>query len=442
MYRRFDLLFVTSAMQIRPAQRLPCLFCLSFALTNLTVHWIAAQEPNTAQETSEAAAPAAESIGPLVCKVQMQLVVDGDVVDVIEKGDLLTVEKIRNDAYVVRTFNGRKGVVSKANAVPVAQAADVYTELIEAAPENGRLYTLRAGAFWEHGDKVEALADFDRAIELGYKQPHAYVSRGLFKSSIGQYDEALDDYAIAIKEEPQDVSHRVNRAAVFMLQNKFEQAIEDYDAAIKADPKNSSLYQQRAIAYKASGKLKRSSEDFSKAIELEPNNISAIMGRGFVYFQLSEHKMAVENFSQVIQLNPKAAVALNNRGYNLQQIGEDAKALADYNAAIEIAPEYGLAHQNRAWLLLTGDKSLRDASAAMKSAETACKLSEFKNPGDLAALAAAHAYEKEFDKAVGLQEKVVEMVTSDQQDFARAVLNLYIAKKPYDAKAALDLAAK
>ncbi len=392
---------------------------------------------------SNSIAQEATAVPPRVSRVQMKLVVDGEVVDVIEKGDLLTVVEERDESFVVRTFNGRKGVVSKVNAVAIAESAEIYTELIDAAPKDGRLYTLRGGAFWEQGKKAEALADFDRAIELGYDKPHAFVSRALFNAAIGDFDKAIADYSVAVTKEPEVVSHLVNRAAVLMSMAKFEEAINDYDAAIKLDEKNGSLFQQRAVAKKAMGDLQGSIADFDQSLKLDPKSIASLMGRGFVHFQTGDHKAAVEDFSKVVEMNPTAAVAMNNRGYNLQQLGDESKALADFDEAIKLAPTYGLAHQNRAWLLLSAkDESLRNFDEALVSAKQACELSEFKNAGDMAALAAAQAANGAFELAIGWQEKVIELVTDDQKPFARAVLRLYQDQKPYDAKTALQIVEK
>ena len=46
---------------------------------------------------------------PVVARVEMKLVQDEKVIDVIEKGDLLTVLQQREDDYVIVTHNGSKG---------------------------------------------------------------------------------------------------------------------------------------------------------------------------------------------------------------------------------------------------------------------------------------------------------------------------------------------
>jgi tetratricopeptide (TPR) repeat protein len=374
----------------------------------------------------------------------MRLSLNDEAIDVIEKGDLLTVIEERENGYLVQTVSGTKGLVAKVNAVSLAESSDIYSELISKNEKDGRLHTLRAGAWWAAGKAAEAQADFDRAIELGYTAPHAYMSRGLFWAASRDYEKAILDYTKAIEKQPGDVAALVNRAAAYLASNQLENSEQDYSAAIKLQPKSPLLYQQRAVARKAMAKIDDAINDFSQAIEIygpdKPQSIPAWMSRGFLHFQTAKHQQAIDDFGHVIQLNPKATVAYNNRGYNLQQLGKPVDALADFNKAIELEPKYALAHQNRAWLLATTEnESLRDAEAAIASATKACELNEYQDVSDMAALAAAYSVHGQFDKAVGLQEKIVERAPPMQKKFAEEILKLYVEKKPFDSKVAKQL---
>ncbi len=396
---------------------------------SLPIATIQAQE---AKEPAPAAAPITE---PLVARIEMRLTLGDKVIDTIEKGDLLTVVSEREDAYVIRTFNGHKGAVDKANAVKLAESVDIYNELIKDSEKEGRLYTMRASAWWALGEHEKALADYNKAIELGYKESHAFASRGIFQAATGHHKEAMEDFSAALEKDPKDAASMINRAAAYMALGQADKAVDDYTSAIKLDEKNPVLLQQRAIALKAAGKLEEALADYDAAIALQPKDVGAWLGRGFVYFQLGKHAGAVENFSHVIREAPQMAVAYNNRGYNYQQLGKWKEALEDYNKAIELAPKYGLAFQNKAWLLvLSSEESLRDSKQAVAMAETACQLSGFENVNDLLALGAALAADGQFEKAIGWQEKVVKLLPETDQAFAKKILERYQRKETFDPK--------
>lgn len=388
-----------------------------------------------AQEAKEPAPGAVPISEPLVARIEMRLTLGEKVIDTIEKGDLLTVLSERADAYVIRTFNGHKGAVDKANAVKLAESVDIYNELIKASDKEGRLYTMRASAWWALGEHEKALADYNQAIELGYKESHAFASRGIFQAATGHHQEAIEDFTAALAKDAKDAASWINRAAAHMAVGQADKAVEDYSSAIKLDEKNPVLLQQRAIALKAAGKLEEALADYDAAIALQPKDVGAWLGRGFVYFQLGKHAGAIENFSHVIREAPQTAVAYNNRGYNYQQLGKWQEALEDYNKAIELAPKYGLAFQNKAWLLvLSAEESLRDSKQAVAMAEVACQLSGFENVNDLLALGAALAADGQFEKAIGWQEKVIKLLPESDQAFAKKILERYQRKEPFDPK--------
>lgn len=403
--------------------------CLSFALSGLGLGL-----PQQTQ-AQQAQAQAQQSSEPVVAKMEMKLTLGEQVLDTIDKGDLLTVLEVRDKSYLIRTFSGHTGAVANVTVSKLSEAGPIYDELIEKSPDEGRLYTLRASCYWAVGDAEKAIADFDRAIELGYDQAHAFSSRGLFHAAMRNYDQAIADYSEAIRRDPQDAVPLINRAAVHVSTGKYEAAVEDYSRAIELSADNPALYIQRAITLKLLGKLDAAVRDYDKAIELADRDISAWMGRGFLKFQQGEHAAAIDDFSHVIELSPESAVAINNRGYNYQMLTQEAAALADYSRAVELAPKYLLALQNRAWLLATAqDTRVKDPAQAIAAATTVCEISEYKDFSDLTLLAAAHAAAGEFETAIGWQEKSVERATAEQKPIADKLIALYQKQLPFDPK--------
>lgn len=377
-----------------------------------------------------AANDAANAQDPIVAKIDLTLKLKDQVIDTITKGDLLTVVTEREKDYVILTVNGKKGAVSKENAAKLSDALPIYDELILQSPEEGRLYTLRASAHWAMSNAGKALADFDKAIALGYTAAHAFASRGLFHSAMGESEKAIADFSKAIEADAKDEVSYMNRASVYMAIGQYAKATEDYSAALNIRKENPVLYSQRAVAYKLQGKLAEAVKDYDKAIQLVDKDISAWMGRGFVKFQMDNFQGAVDDFSKVIELAPQSAVAFNNRGFNLQQLKEFKRAAADYQRAIELAPGYVLALQNRAWLLTTCEQTdLRDPVEAIDLAKKINEISEYKDISDLTLMGAAFASAGDFETAVGWQEKALAIATPEQKAIAEKVLALYHAKQ-------------
>ena len=390
---------------------------------------------NSPTEASQSPAPqiALAANGPVVAGRDLKLTKkDGETLDTIQVGDLLTVLEKRDNQVVIQTFRGHKGIVSENHVVPLAESVPVYDKLIAVQPDDGRLYTLRAGAHWAAGTTEKALADFDQAIEMGYQEPLAYTSRGLFHAESGNHDLAIEDYSRAIETDAKDMVPVANRASAYMAKGEYQRAIDDYSHAIKQAP-TAPLYTQRALAYKLLGDSQRAIDDYSDALQLFPQDAAALLARGYLQFQLKKHEEAIADFSRLIELTPGSAVAFNNRGFNYQQLKQFDKALADYQRAIELAPRYLLALQNRGWLLtICENEGLRDPGKAIETAEVVCELTEYKEVGALVLLAAAHASAEEFEKAIGWQEKAIELAPEEMRESLKKILARYQDKLPLD----------
>ena len=369
---------------------------------------------------------------PVVSKVRQRLVIESRYVGEAAKGDMLTVIAEQDNLYFVRTPKGDKGWVNIANTAKMAEAVSVFDDMIRQDPRNGILHTLRASAHWAAGDSDKAIADYGKAIQVGHNSPQVYVERGMFYALSNDFDKAIADYNTAIKQKIKGDAVYVNRGAAYMAKKDYDKAIKDFTEALRQNSDKPSTYYQRAVAYRNHGQMKEAISDFTAALKRDSKNVQALNGRGYAYFQSGDNKKAITDFTAVLKLSPKSALAYNNRGYNYQLLGDYKNALADYEKAIEFAPKYALAYQNKAWLLSAADDAkIRNGKTAIEVATKACELREFKEFSDLKALAAAHAENKDFAKAMEWQKKAIELADKEQKPFEKEVLEKYEKKEPF-----------
>ncbi len=128
--------------------------------------------------------------------------------------------------------------------------------------------TIRAERHYSQGeqksaakDYKNAIAEFDKAIELNPEHVRAYYKRGRVKSNLDDYTGAIDDYTYVIKLNPEHVrSYSSRGAAKFRLgesksdgrdakkaRHLYQEAIDDWTQAIKIDPDNARAYNNRSI---------------------------------------------------------------------------------------------------------------------------------------------------------------------------------------------------
>lgn len=87
------------------------------------------------------------------------------------------------------------------------------------------------------GRTEQAMAHFNRAIQLDPQQAGGYLGRGNTFNILGRYEEAVADYNTAIGIDPNQAEAYANRAIAYDRLKEYEKAIADYEKCLALNPK-------------------------------------------------------------------------------------------------------------------------------------------------------------------------------------------------------------
>ena len=127
-----------------------------------------------------------------------------------------------------------------------------------------------------------------------------------------------------------------NRGLGLLDKKQYDQAIADLDIAIKQDPKFISAYTDRASAYEGKGDYARAVADRDAAIKLDPDNMSTYRSRGYANSYLGHFDAAAADLARVVQKDPTyaypviwhyIALARSGNGTALTELQVDATKL-------------------------------------------------------------------------------------------------------------------
>ena len=187
-------------------------------------------------------------------------------------------------------------------------------------------------------------------------------------------------------------------------------------------------------------------QDYREAIEVlsgvlakEPKNAEALFARGQALERVKDHKAAVVDYSSVIDLAPKSVSVLNRRAQCQCALKNYRNAYVDYARCAELDAKSASAMNNLAWFLATcPEAKFRDGKEAVEYATKACEISKWKEPMYFDTLAATHAENGDFMKAVEWQEKALadpavleKAIGKEELERARLRLDLFKEKKPF-----------
>ncbi|HEX9924498.1 MAG TPA: tetratricopeptide repeat protein, partial [Anaerolineae bacterium] len=135
-------------------------------------------------------------------------------------------------------------------------------------PDKALSYNNRGNARRLQGDLPEAIADYDRAIELDPHYATAYNNRGLACRLRGDVTGAVSDYETAHKLQPDDLSIVVDLVSAYMAAGQSEQGRHLGETGLARLPE--SEYYQRACLEVLLGHTELALDLLEKSLEEDP----------------------------------------------------------------------------------------------------------------------------------------------------------------------------
>jgi tetratricopeptide (TPR) repeat protein len=191
------------------------------------------------------------------------------------------------------------------------------------------MYSCRASVYEDLKQYEKALADYNKAVELGSENSCDYSSRGYVKWKLGDLEGCLVDFNKAIDLGQTEARMFHARADLYFALKRYHEALTDYDEAFERYEKNErddiSIYE--TVASKIS-----KNERF-------PEVLNVLFNKACVYDDLQNLHLAIETLNKLIELCPFYLSAYINRSGYYQDLKEYEKALADIRFVLEKDPD-------------------------------------------------------------------------------------------------------
>ena len=245
-----------------------------------------------------------------------------------------------------------------------------FNKAVELKPDYIEAHSNRSNVLCDLNRLEDALKSYDKTIELRPDYAQAYSNRGDVLSDLGYLKEALASYEKAIDLQPTDSKAYTNRGNVLTKLNRLEEALESYSRALELKPDYALALYNRGNVLNELQQLEQALASYDKAIELKSDYPEAFYNRGNVLNELQHLEEALASYNKAVELKPDYAEAFYNRGNVLNELQHLEKALASYDKAIELKPDYAEAYLNRGNVL----SELDCLNEALASYDQAIKL--------------------------------------------------------------------
>ena len=324
------------------------------------------------------------------------------------------------------------------------EAIAEWEKALELNPESDKAHNnvglLLVGA----GKFQEAVAHFERTLKINPEYPAAHSNLGVALAGAGKLDEAIAEFEKALAVDPDSAEAHNNLAQVLAGKGDLDQAIAHFGKALAVVPDSASIRANLSQALAAEGRafarkgnLDEAMRQFQAALEARPDSAEVHNDLAVILVRKGSLDEAVAHFEKAVALKPDFADPWFNLGDTLFYLeGKVPEALAAWRAVLRINPDHVAVLSQTAWVLATGaDATLRDGAQAVALAERAVRLTGGRQPAVLDALAAAYAEAGRFSEAVDIAGQALQLARSQANprlvEALEARIALYRAGTPF-----------
>jgi protein O-mannosyl-transferase len=206
------------------------------------------------------------------------------------------------------------------------------------------LYTALTRQQLRHWKDSEAL--FRHALEATQNNYLAHTGLGFALDKKGQFDEAIRQYAEAIRLEPGYVLAHLNLGVSLVRKGQVDEAIPQFRETIRLDPEYALAYLNLGTLLAAKGQIDEAMGHFQEALRLAPDCADAHYNLGFWLARKGQTDEAIGHYQEALRWKPDYADAHNGLGSALAKKGQLDEAIRQLQEALRLKPDETDAHYN------------------------------------------------------------------------------------------------
>ncbi len=221
---------------------------------------------------------------------------------------------------------------------------DAFDVLMKAAlyatnEQRPALHLARGEVHAAIGEIIEAITEFDAAVNLAAGDNCMRVNRALFYESIGENGAALSDAETAIEAGCKTTGLTALRGRLYMWQSDYVNAIESFSDLFLLDEYRFEAMKNTGLAYMILGVPDTARQYLVEVYRQDPDDRMVNSWLGDVYSMTGDFERSFVYYRKAIELDPEHTIAANNYGFTLYLAGRVQEALELFESEVEADPK-------------------------------------------------------------------------------------------------------
>lgn len=160
--------------------------------------------------------------------------------------------------------------------------------------------------------------------------------RGAQAMSAGRDTEAERELRSAVQSNPSLTMAQVRLGDLYRQRGQYDRAVDHYAVATKLDPYGFSNHYYLGLCQHLLNRLEEAATSYLRALKLEPRDAPANMNLGLVFVALGKPEDGEKYIETATKINDKSGAAFANLGVALDAQGKFTQAEIAYRKALEL----------------------------------------------------------------------------------------------------------
>ena len=177
-------------------------------------------------------------------------------------------------------------------------------EEVEIDIDKSTEHLVRGNALLEQRQFPEAVEQFKLAVKFNPDDEDLYYNLALAQARAGDTESAKQNYRRSLELYPDYVEAHNNLGNILVAEGQFAEAIAHFEEALKHDEQKASTHNNLGTAYARQKKVAHSLVHYETAVQLQPDYPEAQFNLGNAYFLIGRVDDAIDQFSRILQRHP------------------------------------------------------------------------------------------------------------------------------------------
>jgi len=223
-------------------------------------------------------------------------------------------------------------------------ALNLWGDTVRKRPGNARALNDFGNALDSAGRRSEALASYDRALQLKPDYAMAYYNKAESLLKMGQTAAAIELFDRSLRISPDYFKALRGKGDALVKAGQGDLAIPLYQEALRLQPDDADAARSLGIALVGAGRGGEAIERFEAVLRENPQDARTHSNLGYAYLKLGRVELAVLHLGAAAQLQPDSAENHGNYAVALDRAGRLTDAIGEYRQVIRLKPDDAVAH--------------------------------------------------------------------------------------------------